>query len=111
MRLIDVDELLNDIEDAIDIENDGQDIEKSKFIILGLKIAKKYIKKALAIEAPPVKHGRWILQNRHDEDGRCIYHCSECNLETKVFPCNLIPWQMHEKYCAGCGARMDGESE
>lgn len=58
-----------------------------------------------------VKHGRWVFQKRYDEDGRCIFHCSECNFETKVFPCNLIPWQMHEKYCTGCGARMDGDSE
>ena len=64
-----------------------------------------------ATDVQPVKHGRWIFQNRNDEDGRHIYHCSECNFETKVFPCNLIPWQMHEKYCARCGARMDGDSE
>lgn len=62
-------------------------------------------------DVQPVKHGKWILQNRNDEDGRRIYHCSECNFETKVFPCNLIPWQMHEKYCARCGARMGGDSD
>jgi NADH pyrophosphatase NudC (nudix superfamily) len=64
-----------------------------------------------ALKAEPVKHAQWIFQNRNDEDGRRIYHCSECDFETKVFPCNLIPWQMHEKYCPGCGARMDGDSE
>lgn len=62
-------------------------------------------------DVQPVKHGRWIFQNRNDEDGRHIYHCSECNLETKVFPCNLVAWQMHEKYCARCGTQMDGDSE
>ena len=62
-------------------------------------------------DVQPVKRGKWIFQNRNDEDGRCIYHCSECNFEIKVFPCNLTSWQMHEKYCAGCGARMGGDRE
>jgi hypothetical protein len=62
-------------------------------------------------DVQPVKHGKWIFQNRNDEDGRYIYHCSECDFEVRVFPCNLVPWQMHEKYCPGCGARMDGDSE
>lgn len=56
-----------------------------------------------------VKHGKWIFQSQYDEDGRRIYHCSECNFEIGVFPCNFVAWQMHEKYCAGCGARMDGD--
>ena len=50
-ELINKAKLLEDIEDAIDIENDGEDVEKSKFIILGLKIAKKYINKAATVEA------------------------------------------------------------
>lgn len=62
-------------------------------------------------DVQPVKHGRWIFQNRNDEDGRYIYHCSECDFEVKVFPCNFLPWVMHEKYCPGCGARMDGDRE
>ena len=101
MRPIDADELLNDIEDAIDIENDGQDVKKSKLIILGLKIAKKYIKKARTIEAEPVKHGKW-------ENGHCT-HCGEdvaSKLDTWTDVQNFI-------YCPNCGSknRMDGDSD
>lgn len=64
-----------------------------------------------AADVQPMKHGRWIFQNRNDEDGRHIYRCSECDIEVRVFPCIFLPWIMHEKYCAGCGARMDGDSE
>jgi NADH pyrophosphatase NudC (nudix superfamily) len=69
------------------------------------------IQTAPAADVQPVKHGLWIFQNRNDEDGRRIYHCSECNFEIKVFPCNFLSWKMHEKYCPGCGARMDGDSD
>lgn len=71
----------------------------------------EWIEHMPSADVQPVKHGRWIFQNRYDEDGRCIFHCSECNFETKVFPCNLIPWQMHEIYCTGCGARMTEDLE
>ena len=63
------------------------------------------------IEVEPVKHGEWIFQGRRDEDGRNIYRCSGCNFEVGVFPCNFISWRTHEKYCPGCGARMDGDSK
>lgn len=62
-------------------------------------------------DVQPVKHGKWIFQNRNDEDGRYIYHCSECDFEVRVFSCNFLSWKMHEKYCPGCGARMDGDSD
>lgn len=64
-----------------------------------------------SVDVQPVKHGEWIFQGRRDEDGRNIYHCSGCNFEVGVFPCNFISWRTHEKYCPGCGARMDGDSE
>lgn len=64
-----------------------------------------------ALKAEPVKHAEWIFQNRNDEDGRRIYRCSECDFEVRVFSCNFLSWRMHEKYCPGCGARMDGDSE
>ena len=58
-----------------------------------------------------MKHGEWIFHGRRDENGRNIYRCSECNFEVEVFPYNLISWRTHEKYCPGCGARMDGDSD
>lgn len=56
-----------------------------------------------------VKHSEWIFQGRYDKDGRCIYHCRECNFEVKVFPYMFTAWRTHEKYCASCGAIMDDD--
>lgn len=79
-----------------------------EFEYKGLTI-RQWADKITSGEYQPVKHGRWIFQNRSDEDGRHIYRCSECDFEVRVFPCNFISWKMHEKCCAGCGARMDGD--
>ena len=101
MRPIDADELMDDIEDAIDIENDGQDIEKSKLIILGLKIAKKYIKKACTIEAEPaqsVHQGTWLF-NTHTEV--FPWKCSKCNYDTVA----------RFNYCPSCGTKMGGDND
>ena len=53
-----------------------------------------------AIEAEPIKHGRW--KDKEDPYGffDTIPVCSECGHTTK----------MREKYryCPNCGARMDG---
>ena len=70
-----------------------------------------YIDDMPEVDAQTVKRGERIFQGRRDENGRNIYRCSECNFEVKVFPCNLVSWRTHEKYCPGCGARMDGGSE
>lgn len=53
VRLLDANKLLEDIEDAIDIERDGQDIKKSELVVLGLKIARKYVNKTPTVEATP----------------------------------------------------------
>ena len=106
MRLIDADELLNDIEDVIDIENDGQDVEKSKLIILGLKIAKKYIKKARTIDAEPVKYGQWIDHEMFERNN--CNPCIECSVCNTWFGCDCFP---KTKFCPNCGARMRGDSE
>lgn len=56
-------------------------------------------------------HGWWCPERARDECGRVIYHCSECNFEVKVLPYNIAKWKANEKYCAGCGARMDGDTK
>lgn len=53
------------------------------------------------IEAEPVVHGRWILPTKISGRSFNIPHCSACN---------GVPPGVDEntKYCAHCGARMDG---
>lgn len=55
---------------------------------------KRCIDEALAIDAEPVRHGKWIKVNPKD----AWYQCSEC-LGTSG------KWN----YCPYCGARMDGD--
>jgi hypothetical protein len=69
------------------------------------------INDAPTIEVEPVKHGTWIFQGHRDSDGRNIYCCSNCNMYEYVFPYNVASWRAREKYCAGCGALMDGGAD
>ena len=58
-----------------------------------------------AEDVAPVKHGEWISPPRREENkdyrnGDAIfYECSECGFVEDY----------RAKYCAWCGARMDGE--
>ena len=53
-----------------------------------------------AIEAEPVRHGRWVWKDFHG-DGSLTLCCSEC-LETEGA-------RETAKYCHECGAKMDLE--
>ena len=60
------------------------------------------------IEAEPVRHALWIRNAMSDG-----YHCSDCGhhvdgpigemIDPRDYECYL------DKYCGGCGARMDAE--
>lgn len=54
--------------------------------------------KEYAVEAEPVKHGRWKLRCYGDYP-----YCSNCNNEPKGREMTL--------HCPNCGVRMDGESK
>lgn len=70
-----------------------------------VEFAKEY-----AVEAEPVKHGRWIIDYA---EGSKIYHahCSECGKE----PTRHIGGDYYidrlSDFCPNCGVRMDGDSE
>lgn len=51
---------------------------------------------APAIDAQPVKHGRWVLAASGE------LYCSICE---------YVPQWDDDKFCANCGAKMDGGSE
>ena len=61
------------------------------------------IKQLPAIEAEPVRHGRWIY--RSDDAASC--YCSECNEEALTAPYerNCI----ESDFCPCCGAKMDAD--
>lgn len=85
MRLIDADVMIKDLQamqrqfDAIAIDGMIRGIEKQP-----------------TIEAEPVRHGKWIVQD--ETYTRCF--CSECKSGNH---------QGYEKFCPHCGAKMDLE--
>lgn len=112
---------------TVSLEEFGQKAAEyalDEFEYKGMTI-RQWADKIASDEYQPVKHGRWIFQGRYgnscegwrsifirnNEDGRHIYHCSECNFEVRVWSSNFLSWRMNEKYCPGCGARMDGVVE
>lgn len=61
-------------------------------------LLERYVENIIAADVAPVRHGKWVKQ----EDYSC---CSECG-QPIVDDC--IPWF---KFCANCGAKMDGGGE
>lgn len=74
--------------------------------------ARKLIAEAPAIDAAPVVHGRWLVdENPHDGDVRCS-RCSACidALHERHWPTlNALGYTFATfyRYCPQCGARMD----
>lgn len=72
-----------------------------------------------AIEISRVRHGRWVIEKRHevsrnpyiDDNYFASATCSECDFcihaETKSFD---YPDLNTTNYCPNCGAKMDGDS-
>lgn len=60
------------------------------------------IKNTPAVDAEPVRHGKWIeIDPRKDVEGWIEYDY-QCSI------CKEISWE-GTNYCPNCGARMDGE--
>lgn len=58
--------------------------------------ARKLIAEAPAVDATPVRHGRWILE----QNGSGV--CAVCNRSDHI--------DRLAKYCRFCGAKMDGDA-
>lgn len=69
-------------------------------------------------DVAPVRHGRWVIKNRHtassnpymDDDYFASATCSECNfcVESKIASFSF-PKLNTTRYCPNCGAKMDLE--
>lgn len=66
------------------------------------------IKQLPAIDAEPVRHGRWI-----EHGGGFVVTCSNCNATyRKDVLQSLSPYAEHlTRHCPNCGARMDGGAD
>ena len=68
-----------------------------------------------AADVAPVRHGRWVIKNRHtassnpymDDDYFASATCSECNfcIESKIASFSF-PKLNTTRYCPNCGAKM-----
>lgn len=68
---------------------------------------------APTIQAVPVVHGRWVHCNGESN----LWYCSECgekiryNPSRRTYNIEKRPVQEVNKYCRGCGAKMDGDAD
>ena len=73
-------------------------------------LAKETLREVPLVDAVPVRHGNWInIPPYQCEAGyKKGQQCSECY--AYYVSDGTAPWSNH-KYCAECGAKMDGEIE
>lgn len=64
----------------------------------------RWLDKVKAVEAEPVRHGRWIY------DGM-VWHCSECGRNPTYGMGYTQGRNELYKYCPFCNARMDGKEK
>lgn len=119
VRLIDANALLNNLKESAKDAREWRDETQDE----GIKIRAEQafgtfiecalrVKNAPTIEAEPVRHGRWIdtpLPNSR------VAKCSLCKFWQKTngddkTGKHLIHNEVY-RYCAGCGARMDGGAD
>lgn len=98
VRLIDANALLEEIEEEIEAEDEFTD--EDKYVIIGLKIAYKAIKRQPTIEA---ERGKWIthFDDLFPEDS--TIECSVCHRHS---PADM----QHDNFCPNCGADMRGDN-
>ena len=103
MRLIDADNLVDELEELADsyVDNNCSDFTRCTYNACrqqGVDAAIEVVKEQTPIDT--VKHGHWIFV----EDMVSHIRCSECGDD--------ICWvnTKRPKYCPKCGARMDGNT-
>jgi hypothetical protein len=106
MRLVDADALCKNINGGIKMALEWESEAHENKDTIGVKYAIATRQSLLAmlervqlqptIDAQPVKYGKW----KRNASGEL--NCSYCGYAPK--------WD-DDKFCAGCGAKMDGESD
>lgn len=101
MRLIDADALNK----AFDKSEAIEEIYGSD----GLPVISEVIDAAPTIDAEPVRHGKWIIED-NPGTGWYLVECSECGENvTSTAPCIGFPpnAKVTWDYCPYCGVKMD----
>ena len=109
MRLIDADELLERLRNAEAFykHDTAGDFDMGRG--LGLNEAQQKVAEQPAIEAEPVKHGRWVKHRIEKYDNYGNY--TNAPGLTDCSNCNFAAYGIAEIYnfCPQCGVRMDGD--
>lgn len=68
------------------------------------------IRNAPAVDAEPVRHGRWVCKTMPSLDD--VYYCSVCGAEAIGYDGYDGRYYSEDSdYCPHCGAKMDGGNE
>lgn len=92
------------IERAQLLKNIGHDEKRRADVLPGSTF--DIVLKEPAADVAPVRHGRWIAEEKESISKRnryikyAVYSCSTCGRSNG---------RIKKKYCPNCGARMDGE--
>lgn len=114
MRLIDADETVETLYACIQLHKNYATLYRpfENGYIAGLENAIKILKSGTpAIEAEPVRHGRWREVSRYrDENGYIVtdQECSECLGMSMEVP-EVDDGTELPRYCMMCGAKMDAK--
>lgn len=74
-------------------------------LLISVSDAKGVLEGMKAVDAAPVKHGKWI--ENEGFDGDCYYTCSVCHCDWTTI--DGTPTENNMRYCPECGAKMDLE--
>jgi DNA-directed RNA polymerase subunit RPC12/RpoP len=97
------------LKDAVKYDNKTEEQQHNSYSTLMLYEIADMIMDAPAVDAEPVRHGRW--EDTHEYDPFTgIYKCSECGLFTTMTTGSLVDGKK-DNYCPNCGAKMDAEVE
>nr|DAP84108.1 MAG TPA: DNA-directed RNA polymerase [Caudoviricetes sp.] len=90
--------------EALGIGKANPDVFEDAEYAHGWNAAIEMIEATPAADVAEVRHGEWINTGAY-VCGEYEFECTECGYT------NWHTSEANEKYCPGCGARMDGDKE
>lgn len=117
-------EVLDTIIDAMaeELRSIREEADRTQDLIKKFSVQYTLLKKELGDcrkKAVPAKHGRWVYDANGMDWGLPAWICSECGFRNDMIPAHVkgktgtaavkdpMAWA-GSRYCANCGARMDG---
>lgn len=103
MRLIDADVL---IEKLVHFEQSSSALKGIGLEpLMAIRTAGEMVQAMPAVDAAPVRHGRWVSI---DEDSRGFFEECECSCCGRTTYLQFYVKVVDYEYCPNCGAKMNG---